>query len=495
MAGPTSSKKRVHHEIPASQAVSEERRNPFEFNSEEGSPPARQRKGRQTSVAPSQASMRSSSRLSAQKLKELDQLNSREPASDITVPVPAKQVQPNLGTIHETDVNPPAAKKAKKPSKPKAKQLSTEEVDTFRSALPFLQNLGPMMENITQLLADKGGGSEPAIQLHPTLPLPPGPLLPPPPASRASSRASSRISSRASSRTSLSSRSRVSSVASIPLIPPLDLPTAPNPIHTQQLGPSSTHLTVPHTAAHPLHYAMNSFGTDPYSSDLYKRWPWVDKVHIASIIVGELDINNLPKLFRDDQSRRKHNIHTATGMLFPLGGGPAEFVQSQTKLQTVFHNLTTFLSAFMVYISIRATFAPEYGSTMTLWVERIMGYTAKGSWPPVLAYVIDFFQRYQNAPASKWLDIDGELVALHFSFANTTPSIPHTAKSPSKAISLPSKKGPERCKNFNRPNGCSFPATHNGRACPRSHVCWGCGDANHLSPNCPTKPGPPPFNE
>jgi len=264
----------------------------------------------------------------------------------------------------------------------------------------------------------------------------------------------------------------------------------------QHPGPTATQLTVPPTATTPLHYAANPLGTDPYSSDLYKRWPWVDKVHIASIIVGELDINNLPKLFRDDQSRRKHNIQTATGMLFPLGGGPAEFVQSQTKLQTVFYNLTTFLSAFMIYISIRATFAPEYGSTMTLWVERIMGYTAKGSWPPVLAYVIDFFQRYQNAPASKWLDIDGELVALHFSFANTTPSIPHAPKSPSKATSLPlPKKGPERCKNFNRPNGCSFPSTHNGRACPRSHVCWGCGDANHLSPNCPTKPGPPPFNE
>lgn len=120
----------------------------------------------------------------------------------------------------------------------------------------------------------------------------------------------------------------------------------------------------------------------------------------------------------------------------------------------MFHNLARFLSAFMIYISIRATFGPEYGSTMSIWVERIIGYNAKGSWPSVL---INFFQRHQTAPAAKWLEIDGELVALHFTFANSAPNLAHTPKSDQD--SHPSPR-PERCKKFNRSNGWTFPASH-----------------------------------
>jgi hypothetical protein len=448
-----------------------------EEEEEEDVPRVRQQLGRQPS--PTASSIRSSSRLSARRLQQLDQLNSDSPSSALTTPA---QTQPNLRNIPETnETDPPVTKKAKKQTKPKSKQLSVEEVDTFRSALPYLQNLGPMIENITHLLADRDNILEknrPA-QL-----------------SRPGSRVSSHASSRAPSVASRSSRSsRVSSV-SVGLVNPPDLLPQPRPIlAAPYTNPAVTQLVPQPIPAAPLHYAIQSLGTDPYSSDLYKRWPWVDKVHITSIIVGELDINNLPKLFRDDQSRRKHNIQTATGMLFPLGGGPAEFVQSQTKLQTVFHNLATFLSAFMIYISIRATFAPEYGSTMSIWVERIISYNAKGPWPPVLAYIIDFFQRHQNAPAAKWLEIDGELVALHFSFANSMPTLSHTPKSPTKTVTQSPRKAQERCKNFNRPNGCTFPASHNGRTCPRLHVCWGCGDANHVSANCTVKPGLPPFNE
>ena len=459
------------------QAPPEELPDGPEFDEDEEVLPVRQQNGRQ--LSPTASSVRSSSRLSARRLQQLDEMNGDNPSSSLSTPA---QTQPNLRNIPETDENDPlVTKKAKKQAKPKSKQLSVEEVDTFRSALPYLQNLGPMMENITLFLADKGNALE---KDRPTQP------------PRLSSRVSSRLSSRAPSVASRSSRSsRVSSVSVAPVNLPDPLPQ-PRPILTAPyVGSAVTQMAPQPIPAAPLHYAIQSLGTDPYSSDLYKRWPWVDKVHITSIIVGELDINNLPKLFRDDQSRRKHNIQTATGMLFPLGGGPAEFVQSQTKLQTVFHNLATFLSAFMIYISIRATFAPEYGSTMSIWVERIISYNAKGSWPPVLAYIIDFFQRHQNAPAAKWLEIDGELVALHFSFANSATNLAHTPKSPTKTVTQVPRKVQERCKNFNRPNGCTFPASHNGRTCPRSHVCWGCGDANHVSANCTIKPGLPPFNE
>src|SRR5579859_2350397 len=156
-------------------------------------------------------------------------------------------------------------------------------------------------------------------------------------------------------------------------------------------------------------------GTDPSpTTDATKRWPWVDTNHINQIIDGEFDINNLPKLFHDEQSPRKHSTQTVAGVLFPLAGGPSEIIPGTARLQNIFHSLPTFLSAFLVYVSIRATYAPEYGTTIPLWIERLSNYTAKGSWPPVLTYAIEYFQTHQSAPAEKWLETDGELISLHF---------------------------------------------------------------------------------
>jgi len=50
-----------------------------------------------------------------------------------------------------------------------------------------------------------------------------------------------------------------------------------------------------------------------------------------------------------------------------------------------------FLFAFMIYPSIRAIYTPEYGTTIPVWIERLCGYNAKGSWPPVLSYAIEYF--------------------------------------------------------------------------------------------------------
>jgi hypothetical protein len=97
-----------------------------------------------------------------------------------------------------------------------------------------------------------------------------------------------------------------------------------------------------------------------------KRWPWVDKNHIKQIIDSEFDINNLPKLFRHEQSRQKHSTQTVAGVLLPLAGGSAKIISGTTGLQNAFHSLPTFLSAFLVYVSIRATYAPEYGTTIHL---------------------------------------------------------------------------------------------------------------------------------
>ena len=165
------------------QAPTEELPDSSEFDEDEEVPPVRQQNGCQ--LSPTASSVRSSSRLSARRLQQLDEMNGDNPSSSLSTPA---QMQPNLRNIPETDENdPPVTKKAKKQAKPKSKQLSVEEVDTFRSALPYLQNLGPMMENITLFLADKGNALEKDR-----------PTQPPRPSSRVSSRLSSRAPSVAS---------------------------------------------------------------------------------------------------------------------------------------------------------------------------------------------------------------------------------------------------------------------------------------------------------
>jgi hypothetical protein len=250
-------KKRVRStQVQAPPRGTEERPEPLEFEEEEEEiPSVRQQNGRQSS--PIVSSVRSSSRLSARRLQLLDDLNAHNPSSVLSTPA---QTQPNLSNIRETEENdPPVIKKAKKQVKPKSKQLSVKEVNTFRSALPYLQNLRLMIENITLLLADKGNTLEkdPSTQpLHP------------------SSWVSSRLNSHAPSVASRSSRSsRVSSV-SVALVNPPDPLPQPQPILTAPyVGPAVTQPAPQPIPATPLHYAIQSLSTDPYSSDLYKRWP------------------------------------------------------------------------------------------------------------------------------------------------------------------------------------------------------------------------------
>jgi hypothetical protein len=182
-----------------------------------------------------------------------------------------------------------------------------------------------------------------------------------------------------------------------------------------------------------------------------------------------------------------------TEMLFLISGGSAELISGQTKLHTVFNNLTSFLSIFMIYISIRFTFKPTYGGPMCVWVKCLIGYSMKRPWPVVLSYIIDYYQLHQTDPPKQWLLPDGEMIALHFSFSNTTKPTGNGSSSPTKSTASVSNtfKKKDKCKNYNRPSGCTFPEKNNGRPCPRLHVCWGCGDKSHLSPNCPTNPGLP----
>ena len=124
------------------------------------------------------------------------------------------------------------------------------------------------------------------------------------------------------------------------------------------------------------------------------RWPWVDKTIIQSIADGEFDINSLPKLHREEAPRTRYTWKSTEGYCVPLDGGRPELVIGPTKMQSAFKDLATFLSAWLIYISIRSLFSPERGPVLTYWTERVVYYSQAGmSFPSILRYVIAYFQK------------------------------------------------------------------------------------------------------
>jgi hypothetical protein len=404
---------------------------------------------------PTPVASQASGRLTEKRLRRLEA--SQQPpappppkAASGPAPIPESCSEPSSSSELDSSCSeePPRAKKAQSGSKSqqRSSSLSWKEIKSVCIAIPLLQNLGSLVSTLNNAVSRLDPNDQGSDHQRPSSQF-------------------SRSSCASSVTESLASIAKVRQ----PVVPPL---------------PQSQAVVVP---------PITITGTDPSpTTDVTKRWPWVDKIHIKQIIDGEFDIDNLPKLFRDEQSRRKHSTQTVTGMLFPFAGGSAEIISGTTKLQNVFHSLPTFLSAFLVYVSIRATYAPEYGTTIPIWIERLCGYTVKGSWPPVLAYAIEYFQTHQSAPAEKWLETDGELTSLHFAFAQQPQASSSRLASPKKSTGNNVDLSQYRCKNFNRPGGCKYSQFHQGSTCPRQHVCYNCGDAAHISPSCPTNSGPPP---
>jgi hypothetical protein len=124
---------------------------------------------------------------------------------------------------------------------------------------------------------------------------------------------------------------------------------------------------------------VNSHMTgNPHSLDVLSRWPWVDKATVELIANGEFDINNLPKLHREEDPRNRHTKKVTEGVHFPTDGSKPELVTGRTKMQSAFKDLSTFLSAWLFYISIRVSYVPERGFGLAHWTERLVYYSQCG---------------------------------------------------------------------------------------------------------------------
>jgi len=132
---------------------------------------------------------------------------------------------------------------------------------------------------------------------------------------------------------------------------------------------------------------------EPTPSNVLSRWPWVDQTIVDSIRNGNFDINNLPKLHREEEARNRHLKITVEGIFNPLDKTkPSEVLIGQTKMHQTFREPATFFSAWHVYASIHSSYHPDHGPDLALFSERIYFHIQLNyPWYKILNYILTFF--------------------------------------------------------------------------------------------------------
>jgi hypothetical protein len=123
----------------------------------------------------------------------------------------------------------------------------------------------------------------------------------------------------------------------------------------------------------------------------------------------------------------------------------------------------SFLSASLVYYSIRSTYSPEHGPGLNIWTEWIIVYASITTlpWSAVLDYIIAYFQEHQSDPPAYWYRSDTELILLYLSLAHA--QIVNTLNTSSGS----SKARKPICNNYNRPvDACKNGNDHGVRIQP-----------------------------
>jgi len=221
-------------------------------------------------------------------------------------------------------------------------------------------------------------------------------------------------------------------------------------------------------------------------ANVLKRWSWVDQATVDSISDGTFDINNLPKLHREDDPRNQHIKSTIKGSLIPFDKNERpEIITGETKMHKAFREPNTFFAAWEVYVSIRTAYAPERAPGLALFNERIYYMLQLNySWYSILNYIIAFFRKYQDSmELGIWDDVEGTLVANHLTLTQQKPSLSNEAPNSKSARRRggDTEISEQICLNWNRRNvGC--------KGCQRRHVCSICEKDDHRAfLPCPAK--------
>ena len=229
--------------------------------------------------------------------------------------------------------------------------------------------------------------------------------------------------------------------------------------------------------------------------NVLSRWPWVDKDVVESIALGEFDIHHLPKLHREHTLRNHHVKSTKESYNIPLDGSRPELITGRTKMHQAFRDLPTFLSAWLIYSSIRISYASERGPGLISWTERLIHKSLVGfSWYTILNYIIAYYTKHQKSAPDVWLTGDHEMITDYFVLAAPRPAHTPIPNNPPRGQSQP-KRGTapiqeQICQNWNRSIlGCII-QDRTGHACLRRHVCLLCQEEPHKASACPTRSSP-----
>ena len=220
------------------------------------------------------------------------------------------------------------------------------------------------------------------------------------------------------------------------------------------------------------------------SGDVLSQWFWLDKSTIEAIDRGNFDINQLPKLLREESLRNRYLTKAADGFRVSLDGSKVELITTRTKLQTAFPNLQLFLSAWQIYVSVRTQYHPEYSSGIASWTERLIYRASIHPWNAVLNYAIAYFQAHQKDAPSYWFRPDSDLITDTI-MSSPWPMVSNNLRSLPASSSETSGYGSNICQNWNR-SKCKVKET-TGHDCLRRHVCNTCLGEDHRALQCPQR--------
>src|SRR5277367_2867981 len=143
----------------------------------------------------------------------------------------------------------------------------------------------------------------------------------------------------------------------------------PTPVTNRQTSTTVTTTSNPQQITQPPAFTQPTFqftgpplsnGTPLTPDDLLRYWPWVDTAHLSAISHSTFEINNFPKLLRDEGARRKHINHSINGILTDLNIGKQKVLTRESKLLSSFPNVQAFISAFTVFASLRTAYDKDY---------------------------------------------------------------------------------------------------------------------------------------
>ena len=132
--------------------------------------------------------------------------------------------------------------------------------------------------------------------------------------------------------------------------------------------------------------------------NVLKWWPWIDQAIVDSISNDIFNINNLSKLYHEDDSRNHHIKSMIKNNLISFNKNKqSKIIINKIKIYKIFKESNIFFVIWEVYILIHIIYTSKRTPDLILFNERIYYILLLNySWNSILNYIIVFFRKYQD---------------------------------------------------------------------------------------------------